>query len=105
MSTKKRQQRIKRHKRIRSRISGAKDRPRLAVFRSLKSIYAQLIDDESGKVIAQSSSLKTKKRDVEAAKEVGYTTVGVLTGFYLHEAMKPLCDYIIDSVADINSLL
>jgi len=48
------------HKKIRARIFGTKDRPRLAVFRSAKHIYAQLIDDNSAKVIAQVSDVKTK---------------------------------------------
>lgn len=49
MDTKtKRQNRIKRHKRIRAVIKGTKDRPRLSVFRSNKYIYAQLIDDSKG---------------------------------------------------------
>lgn len=43
--------------------------------------------------------------EMEAAKEVGYTTVGVLTGFYARETMEPFSDHILDSVADINSLL
>lgn len=51
-----------RHKRIRAKISGTKKCPRLSVFRSNRYIYAQLIDDENGNTIAESSSqsLKTK---------------------------------------------
>lgn len=65
------QQRKKRQQRIRAKISGTALKPRLAVFRSNKAIYAQLIDDDKGAVLAATSSLKAKKQDVEAAKQVG----------------------------------
>lgn len=45
-----------RHKRIRSKIKGTAERPRLSVFRSLKHIYAQLIDDVAGKTLVHASS-------------------------------------------------
>jgi len=61
--------------RIRSKITGTADRPRLAVFKSLKHIYAQVIDDASGKTIASASSLdkdsSTKGANAAAAKAVG----------------------------------
>ena len=44
----KNQERLVRHKRVRNKISGTSDRPRLCVFRSLKEIYAQIIDDTKG---------------------------------------------------------
>lgn len=47
------------HRRIRRRISGTSERPRLAVFKSLKYLYAQVIDDERGVTLAQASSLET----------------------------------------------
>lgn len=66
------QQRKRRQARIRSRVVGTAARPRLSVHRSLKSIYAQLIDDATGVVIASSSSLKEKNgAGAEAAKKVG----------------------------------
>lgn len=66
------QQRKRRHARIRTKISGTSVCPRLSVHRSLNSIYAQLIDDTLGKVIASSSSIKEKKgATIEAAKKVG----------------------------------
>jgi len=72
MTHTKEQKRKRRHGRIRSRISGTAAKPRLVVSRSLKAIYAQLVDDEAGKVIASSSSVKEKKgASVEAAKKVG----------------------------------
>ena len=54
----KRQARLNRHKRVRSKVFGTADRPRLAVYRSLGHMYAQIIDDSAGKTIAASSSLK-----------------------------------------------
>jgi len=66
------------HARIRKRLAGTVDRPRLAVFRSNKHIYAQLIDDAKGMTIAAAGSLEaeTKKSsrgggNVEAARMVG----------------------------------
>jgi large subunit ribosomal protein L18 len=62
-----------RRNRIRAIVSGTAARPRLSVFRSLSSIYAQLIDDEAGKTLAAASSkeisAKAKKSDIAA--EVG----------------------------------
>jgi large subunit ribosomal protein L18 len=66
------QQRRRRQVRIRAKVVGTAIRPRLSVYRSLKDIYAQLIDDDKGIVIASSSSLKEKKANgMEAAKQVG----------------------------------
>ncbi len=64
--------RKRRHNRVRSKISGDEKRPRLAVFRSLKNIYAQLIDDKTGKAIAGTSDIKDSKgTKTERAKKVG----------------------------------
>ena len=70
--------RQKRKKRIRSRITGTVDRPRLNVFRSLKHIYAQAIVDTTGETLATASTLSPELRgnlkypgNVEAAKKVG----------------------------------
>ena len=66
--------RLRVHKRIRSRVSGTTERPRLAVFRSVKHIYAQVIDDTKGHtVVAASSSEKDAKNggNVIGAKEIG----------------------------------
>ena len=67
--------RARRIVKIRSTLIGTSERPRLAVFRSNKYIYAQLIDDKSGKVLVDVSSevkkLHEKKNKVAASKEVG----------------------------------
>ena len=61
--------RLKRHARVRKKISGTAARPRLNVFRSTKHIYAQLIDDVAGVTLASASSME--KGNKEAAKKVG----------------------------------
>lgn len=69
---------IKRHKRIRVKLSGTAERPRLSVYKSGKHIYAQLINDVDGLTIASASTVEkevkekvTSGANVEAAKEVG----------------------------------
>ncbi len=68
-------ERKRRHIRVRRKISGTAECPRLCVFRSNKGIYVQLIDDVQGNTLAQASTLdkevKTKHSNKEAAKEVG----------------------------------
>jgi large subunit ribosomal protein L18 len=70
-----RQARERRHRRIRGKVAGTADRPRLAVFRSNKGIFAQLVDDASGRTIAGASWLGLAKsfkgNKVEQAGEVG----------------------------------
>ena len=64
--------RLKRHKRIRKKIIGTKDRPRLAVFRSSKHVYAQIINDEEGRTLAAANDLKMDKlQKTQKAYEVG----------------------------------
>lgn len=70
--------RLRRHKRVRRKIAGTADCPRLCVFRSNKNIYAQVIDDAAGKTLAASSSLDAAVKanlehggDKAAAKAVG----------------------------------
>jgi len=67
------QKRDIRHKRVRAKIKGTAERPRLCVFRTPKHIYAQLIDDEKGKTILSISDAKTAKKEtkVSSANEVG----------------------------------
>lgn len=75
---KKRMGHLRRRKRIRQKISGTGDRPRLSVFRSLKHIYAQLINDELGATVAEASTLSPELKEtlenggnIEAAQQVG----------------------------------
>ena len=66
------EQRVRRHKRIRSRVSGTHEIPRLAVFRSNRFITAQLIDDVKNVTLAAATDLKAKKgTKVERAEAVG----------------------------------
>ncbi len=68
-------ERQRRHKRVRNKISGTTEVPRLAVCRTNKNIIAQIIDDTKGETLVYVSTLdkdiKTKKANQEAAKEVG----------------------------------
>ena len=68
-------QRVKRHNRVRGKISGTAERPRLCVFRSENHIYAQVIDDVAGDTLVAASSVEKDFEgnggNVEAAKKVG----------------------------------
>ena len=65
----------RRHIRVRRKISGTAERPRLSVFRSNTGIYVQIIDDVAAKTLVSASTLdkevKTKASNIESAKEVG----------------------------------
>jgi len=91
-------QRKKRHLRVRSKVSGTAERPRLCVFRSLNNIQAQLIDDVNGVTLASASTYgketenggnkaaarEVGKRLAEAAKAKGIETVVFDRGGYLY---------------------
>ncbi len=69
-----REARLRRHRRVRNRIVGSADRPRLCVSRSNMRIYAQLIDDAEGRTLASAGSIESDLRSLkkgEAATEVG----------------------------------
>ena len=72
-----RAQRMKRHARVRSKISGTAERPRLSVFRSENHIYAQIIDDVAGNTLVSASTVEKSFEglgsNVEAAKKIGAT--------------------------------
>ena len=71
----KKAERARRHARVRTKVSGTTECPRLAVSKSNKNIIAQIIDDTKGETLVYVSTLdsdiKTKKANIEAAKEVG----------------------------------
>ena len=101
--------RAKRHRRVRKRVSGTTERPRLAVFRSNRHIYAQVIDDTSGRTLAAASTAEPELRSgstatVDAAKAVGQLVgerakaAGISRvvfdrgGFRYHGRVAALCD-------------
>ena len=90
-----RSQRIKSHKRVRAKISGTPERPRLNVFRSETNIYAQIIDDVSGKTLVSASSLEKdfacEGTKTDAAKQVG-VTVAERGGYVYHGRVKALAE-------------
>ena len=73
--TDRKMERTRRHLRVRRKISGTAERPRLCIYRSNTNLYVQIIDDVAGKTLAQASTLdkevETKHANKEAAKEVG----------------------------------
>ena len=98
--------RTRRHKRVRVHVAGTKERPRLAVFRSLNHLYAQVIDDTASRTVAAAStvSLKAKGNGMTQAAEVGKEiaakakAAGVSSvvfdrgGFLYHGRIKALAD-------------
>ena len=78
--------RRKRHGRIRLSVAGTAARPRLAVFRSLSQIYAQVIDDGSGRTLAAASSLERELRAAGGTKSEQAKAVGALIGRRAREA-------------------
>ena len=92
-------QRLKRHARVRAKVSGTTERPRLAVYRSNANIYAQIIDDVKGVTLCSASSVekgfegigsnkeaakKVGKRIAEKAAEAGITEVVFDRGGYIY---------------------
>ena len=68
--------RIRRHERVRKTVSGTPERPRLAVYRSLTHIYAQVIDDEQGRTLAAASDVEKDLRDAKGNKSERAKAVG-----------------------------
>ena len=101
-------ERVRRHKRVRNKISGTAECPRLSVFRSNTNLYVQVIDDENQVTLVSASTLdkevKTKKSNKEAAKELGTliakkakekkieTVVFDRGGYVYHGVIKELAD-------------
>ena len=69
MSEKSHKARIRRHRRVRAKISGSPERPRLNVYRSLDNIYAQVIDDVAGHTLASASTIDRELRNQVAEKK------------------------------------
>lgn len=104
--TTKEERRLKIKRGVRSKISGTPERPRLTVFRSNKQIYAQVIDDTTGKTLAAASSLKIEdkvtKKEMAAkvgeliaknAQEAGIQVVVFdRNGYLYHGRVKELAD-------------
>ena len=101
--------RRKRHERIRLHLAGTQDRPRLAVFRSLNHIYAQVIDDASGRTLAAASTVEKELKGSSSTKTEEAAVVGRLlaerakaagiervvfdrAGFRYHGRVKSLAD-------------
>ena len=78
--------RKRRHERIRTKVSGTPDKPRLCIFRSLSNIYAQIIDDAGGKTVASASSLVAELQ--EQLKGKNKTQVAELVGSELAKGAK-----------------
>ena len=98
--------RHRRHRRVRVKVLGTAQRPRLSVFRSLSHTYAQVIDDSAGRTLASASTLQlgAKRNDLaaaaavgkavaESARQAGVTSVVFDRGGYLyHGRVKALAD-------------
>jgi large subunit ribosomal protein L18 len=81
MTTKQKQAlRVRRHYRVRKRVTGTADRPRLAVFRSNKHISAQVIDDVGGRTLASASTVEKDLRSNAGGNRDAAKTVGQLIG-------------------------
>jgi large subunit ribosomal protein L18 len=105
--TTKPQQRLRRRKRVRSKITGSAERPRLSVFRSNRGVFAQLVDDRSGKTVAAVNWIEADLRKLgpmdqatkvgsllaERAKDAGVTScVFDRGGYRYHGRVKALAE-------------
>lgn len=83
MKKNKRDKRITRHKRVRAKIKGTKERPRLSVFKSNNHFFIQLIDDDNGKTIISASDYQVKGKSKD--KKIISFEVGKIIGKYAKE--------------------
>jgi len=70
-NTSKNENHLRRHNRIRARVIGSAERPRLAVYKSNRYLHAQIIDDAAGKTLVAGSTKGLKAKKIDAAKELG----------------------------------
>ena len=101
--TKAKRFRLKRaHRRVRKNVAGTAERPRLSVYKSLQYVYAQVIDDASGRTLAQASSreadvtagISTSASSVDAAKAVGRAVAGRTIGLGIESVVFDRGGYI-----------
>jgi large subunit ribosomal protein L18 len=85
-AARKRAGRVRRHARVRRKIRGVAERPRLAVYRSNRHIYAQLVDDDAGKTVASASSLEQEIQETAGDKKATAKVVGQLIARRAQEA-------------------
>ena len=81
-----RESRIRRHRRVRKKVRGTAERPRLSVFRSSRHISVQLIDDEVGTTVASASTLEAGLRSAPGGNVAAARSVGTLIGERAQEA-------------------
>ncbi len=86
MSLTKQEHRLRRHRRVRKKVLGTAERPRLAVFRSNKHIYVQVIDDVAGRTLASASTMEPDRRSGATATVDAATQVGRAVGERLQAA-------------------
>ncbi len=91
--------RLKRHYRMRNRLEGNAARPRLNVFRSGRHIYAQIIDDSTGKTLVAASSLDESLRDYKPSKKEDQSLLGK-AGDLLHAVVEKTSD-VVEAAAEI----
>lgn len=104
-----RQQRLRRHRRVRKKVTGSSEQPRLAVFRSNRHLYAQLIDDSAGRTVVAASTVEPELRTTATGNSSAAARVGGLVaeralekgirkvvfdrgGFLFHGKVKALAD-------------
>ena len=105
--TQKNQKRVRIHDRIRKKITGTDERPRLSIYRSTAHIYVQIIDDRKGATLVSASTVEAKSKtggNLAAAKEVGKAVAGKAKakgitkvvfdrgGYLYHGRVKALAD-------------
>ncbi|MBI4410319.1 MAG: 50S ribosomal protein L18 [Gemmatimonadetes bacterium] len=81
-------QRLRRHRRVRRKISGTAERPRLVVHRSSKHLQAEVVDDTSGRVLAAASTLSSELRKLRAEEKTNKTALSKAAGQLVAERAR-----------------